>query len=896
MGKAQSQKSTLARLKSSLSSAGITGPSVGKKQKKKGPAQNKEDREKALNRIRERFQPYEIKTNKVKYDIGGRKQKGQEGRPGLSKAVGEENRKKELLPQLLRRNKVGGLVDKRFGENNANLTPEEKMLERFTREKQKKTKGSMFNLEDEDSLTHFGQSLADMDDLNGPPMGMSEDEDEGPMHAQFGGFSDDDEEDPDQPERKKSKREVMQEVIAKSKLYKFERQKQQDEDDAEREALDAELDDIRMLLAGTEGTGINPERQAMLRGEKVVKTAEDVAYDAAVREMVYDRRARPSDRTKTEDELAEEEAEKLQKLEASRLRRMRGEESDEDEGGNKRNRRAQADDLEDDFVPDDEEEEGNKFGLGRGIEAAQELLERYEDGEDDDEEEDDDDEEMEGSEDEDDDDQAEYESGSESDMEDLELDEEPVIKKGSSSAVVEEASTPKPKLKKFTEEKPAGLAYTYPCPRTYDELAAILSTVSDTDIPVVVHRIRVLHHPKLHPENKAKLLAFVPILLDYTLDLAKEDVVRWAIVEGMAKHLHGLGNQFPEAMTEAFRDQLKEMRERFVKSSGLEPALAAKVFPRRSDLVLFTILGTVFPTSDHHHMIVTPAALLMGQFLAQTKTTTVQNLATGLFVATLFVQYQRLSKRIVPEALNFACLALAQLAPTAVEPVPGTFPVTGDVSFLAIKQKSQELRKMKFEDAFVARVEDEGAMKASLVGVAVDVITQFADLWKGAPAFVEIFDPCVAMLDHYLAPKNAKLLPAELVNKIQRERDTIAKLCKFARQERKPLAMQAHRPVAIATYLPKFEEHYSLDKKSYDPDRERAQLGKLQAEHRREKKGAIRELRKDNAFLAREQIKTQKAKDQAYEVKMRKVHGSLQVEQAEKKEQERMKRRMKNKN
>lgn len=32
--------------------------------------------------------------------------------------------------------KVGGIVDKRFGESDSNLTPEEKMLERFTKEQQ----------------------------------------------------------------------------------------------------------------------------------------------------------------------------------------------------------------------------------------------------------------------------------------------------------------------------------------------------------------------------------------------------------------------------------------------------------------------------------------------------------------------------------------------------------------------------------------------------------------------------------------------------------------------------------------------------------------------------------------------------------------------------------------
>lgn len=35
-----------------------------------------------------------------------------------------------------RRNKVGGVIDRRFGENDTGMDPEEKILERFAREKQ----------------------------------------------------------------------------------------------------------------------------------------------------------------------------------------------------------------------------------------------------------------------------------------------------------------------------------------------------------------------------------------------------------------------------------------------------------------------------------------------------------------------------------------------------------------------------------------------------------------------------------------------------------------------------------------------------------------------------------------------------------------------------------------
>ena len=62
------------------------------------------------------------------------------------------------------RNKIGGLIDRRFGENDPTMTPEERAAERFARESQRKMrKESMFNLEDDDDemqLTHMGQSLS----------------------------------------------------------------------------------------------------------------------------------------------------------------------------------------------------------------------------------------------------------------------------------------------------------------------------------------------------------------------------------------------------------------------------------------------------------------------------------------------------------------------------------------------------------------------------------------------------------------------------------------------------------------------------------------------------------------------------------------------------------------
>lgn len=80
------------------------------------------------------------------------------------------------------------------------------MLERFTREHQRASKGSAFNLEDEDDLTHYGQSLSKLDDFDNVGLGLDEDEEEDGgqidrltvQKSHFGGFEDnegDDDED-----------------------------------------------------------------------------------------------------------------------------------------------------------------------------------------------------------------------------------------------------------------------------------------------------------------------------------------------------------------------------------------------------------------------------------------------------------------------------------------------------------------------------------------------------------------------------------------------------------------------------------------------------------------------------------------------------------------------------
>lgn len=101
---------------------------------------------------------------------------------------------------------------------------------------------------------------------------------------------------------------------------------------------------------------------------------------------------------------------------------------------------------------------------------------------------------------------------------------------------------------------------------------------------------------------------------------------------------------------------------------------------------------------------------------------------------------------------------------------------------------------------------------------------------------------------------------------------------KYALLARRPLELHHHRPLAIKTSIPKFEESFHPGKHC-DPDRDRSEASKLRAEYKRERKGAMRELRKDANFIAREALREKKEKDAAYEKKYKRLVAEIQGEE-----------------
>ncbi|KAH9002227.1 Nop14-like protein [Lactarius hatsudake] len=840
--------SQLSQLKSALSQTGLSRQSRPGRKRRRVQNEEKETVKRAarLRDIQQKLNPFDVKVTKLKHDVGGRKLKGVSGKPAQSKQAGIDLRRKTLLKEFEEKGRAGGIIDRRFGENDPTLTPEERMLERFTRERQRASNGT-FNLEDDADLTHCGQSLSKLDDFDDVGLRLDSDEEDAKGQidgdivkgSHFGGFGGESE-DESETEHPKSKAEVMAEVIAKSKEHKALRRKQQEEANDIRHQLDRELDTIRNLLSGPDPVSGSVEKDVDPKAFGASREDHDQQYDQFVRELVFDQRSKPKDRTKTEEELALEAKVALEKAERQRIKRMNGEDDDENSEGEKprkRRRPTGGDDLEDDLSDVDD-----LGGLGVGLRS--DLDGTSEDGNS----------EHNGS-----DNGSGDGSGTSEDGTSEEHDPAPPWS-GLPSATDPATSGSETRARGGTTSSNE-LPYTFPCPSSHEEFLDI--------------RIRTLHHPSLSLENPSKLQVSS---VDHILHVASPPSPRLALISDLLPHLRTLTKMYPRQIADRFIGKLVLMHKNLKR--GL--TRGAKSWPGLPELALLRVLGALWPTSDMHHIVVSPARLLMGSYL-------------GLCKIRSLADYESLSKRFVPEVINFLIGVVQCLSPrrgASNESGKSTFSSSSHNKRLCVVDKGEAAKLTVNRPDLVTVIGGEQIntqVNVDLLSLATDLLARFSELYKALDGFIELYSPVLEVL----SDANSDVLCPMLQDQIAQTITTVQKLLKFSLQARRPLRLQAHKPIPIPTFMPKFESNSSSYLRTRDPDHERQEAAKLRKQYKEERKGAIRELRKDARFLATVEQERQREKDKSYHQRMKKVFGGIEVERAEEKAMERKKAREK---
>jgi nucleolar protein 14 len=407
---------------------------------------------------------------------------------------------------------------------------------------------------------------------------------------------------------------------------------------------------------------------------------------------------------------------------------------------------------------------------------------------------------------------------------------------------------------------------------------------------------------------------FSGILIDHILHVTSLPNPEISVVSSLLPHIRALTKAYPRQTAGHFTGKLVLMHKNLKRGLNRDAAGDdAKTWPGLPELVFLRVLGALWPTSDMRHVVVSSSRLLMGSYLGLCKIRSLVDVASGLFLCTLFLQYENRSGRFVPEAINFLIDAMRSLSPLR-DVSPGSVrnsPVSHRLNFarLCVLDTGNARALTANRPNLVATISDKRIgvqTNVDLLGVAVDLLAQFSQSYKALEGFIELYEPVLQVLrdvdSDVLSPAlrvslqfifGAFLTLTLFKDQISRTIEPIQRLIRAARQARRPLCLQAHKPIPIPSYTPKFDSTSSSYLRTRDPDHERQEASKLRRQYKEERKGAIRELRKDARFLAGVEQEKRREKDKAYHERMKKVFGSIEVERAEEKALEREKSREK---
>ncbi|NXR59873.1 NOP14 protein, partial [Rhadina sibilatrix] len=825
--------------------------------------------------------PFEVKVNRQKFDILGRKTKNDVGLPGVSRSKAIKKRNQTLLREYKEREKTNVFKDKRFGEYNTKITPEEKMIRRFALERQQNYgKKNIYNLNEDEELTHYGQSLAEIEKLNDIVDSDSDTEERGTLSAEltaahFGGGGGllrkkaSSEPQVEEEEKPKSRKELIEEMIAKSKQEKQERQTRRESALELTEKLDKDWKEIQTLIAHK-----TPKSE---RKDKEVEKPKPDEYDMIVRELGFEMKAKPSERLKTEEELAKEEQARLQKLEADRLRRMRGIDEEENK---KRPSHMSADDLADGFILDKDDRRLLSYKDGKiNIENEEEKEEEEEEEEGEEEDNENEEESQEESASENEDDAADNHSDLESDLESEE--EAAGNKEEKKHKANENKSQNMEKLDPKREAAKSELPYTFAVPESYETFKSLLSGRTVEQQLIILERIQKCNHPSLAVGNKAKLEKLFGFLLEYIGELASLDLPELRTIDKLVLPLYNLCQMFPEAASDSIKFILRDA------AHDLEALIEVKgraTFPGLDMLIYLKIVSLLFPTSDFWHPVVTPAFMYMSQLLTKCRITTLQDVIKGLFICCLFLEYVSLSRRFVPELINFLLGVLHISLPknqaqgyTVVHPFT---PVGKNLELLLVRDKEdlKSWEKQNVPLSIVTRLKETSRteinhIRLSCLALCFDLIKKCAALYESLPSFHEIMHPVRILLTQHVPVH-------EYPEKMQEWYHSALKELENKVKHYTPLICEKKKPVPLKQYTPKIVKVLEFGRKQASSKKEQERKQLIQR-HKRELKGAIREIRKDNQYLARMQLSEIMERDSARKRKVKELLGSLATQEGE---------------
>ncbi|XP_066139571.1 nucleolar protein 14 homolog [Euwallacea fornicatus] len=852
--------------------------------------------------VKKALNPFEVHINKEKMRVLGKKQKNDKGLPGISRAKAILKRKHTLLNEYKLQHKTNKFVDRRIGEK-GQLPNEDKIMARFAALRAKAhNKKSIFNLAEDEVLTHRGQTLSEIEKFEDPQSDDEESDDEnkgGKLGSSFvedvhfgGGVLSN-----TGQEGVKTHKQLIEQLIEESKKRKAEKQKIKEATLELTEKLDTEWKDLVQLVSKSKKTDSTNNLEKPKLDD----------YDKVMRELRFEAKGTVSDKLKTEDEIAKEEKEKLEKLENERLERMRG---GVDNNSHKSNHRS-ADDLDDDFVLESDEEKdvltydehgqsnvqiqaelnGKLIGVDKdnanqnNIKKTSNLnLDSDQDGESSDTQEENEEFESEDSlADLKDDDSMSDESDVQTKTSDVYSDnkkrklknklEKFPSKKGKGAQNESGKSSLTDSEKKELEKAGNELPFTFKLPESYESFIDVFQDQSSTHQKIILERMIKCNHPSLSQGNKDGLGLLFAYILQYINDLftdennSKSLLINFQILSTLMVSIFELAQLNKENTHNSVMEVIKEKHQEFRKRKKKYPGMEVPIFLK--------LVSVLFSTSDFRHQVVTPCFIFMEQMLTSCRVRTAQDISYGLFICTLVLEYTSLSNRYLPAAINFLSgifhMCIPKSSVQLIKVVPPFKPLN---SHLVLTKKYGKKNTAKHSFSHLLKSELTEDFKVSALNLALKLLKEFQENLKNLPSCVEIFTDIEAFLNQI----PVDLYPCD----VQKELKGVCDLLKEWKSSRKLiyLIVAEKKPKALRLYEPKIVDIFDGKRRKVQ-SREKSERDKLIHKLKKETKGALREIRRDKAFLGRVKINQRIQSDKQRKEKVNKIYAEAASQQSE---------------
>lgn len=238
------------------------------------------------------------------------------------------------------------------------------------------------------------------------------------------------------------------------------------------------------------------------------------------------------------------------------------------------------------------------------------------------------------------------------------------------------------------------------------------------------------------------------MLIDHILHIMTPPSPRTTLLSALIPHLFALSKAYPTTSAQHFVEKLVLMQKNL--RLGLSRGATnpdAKTWPGLPELIMLRVTGLIWSTSDLNHPVIGPTRLLMASYLGLCRVRNLSDICSGLFICTLWLQFEDYSKRFIPEVVTFLANVLLQLSPHKtmdIGSLSGSFPSPDLGTHPELRLDTKKARKLSLGTADLPTIllgAGGDQEKVDLLGLCLVLLERFADQYKSLDGFLELYSP-----------------------------------------------------------------------------------------------------------------------------------------------------------